>query len=114
MMAALERRGTVAAAWTSGRGVAGVVREVRGTDAELVEVEAGADPARGGPSASRRSRGKEDSTRGGDSTWHSGPWFGAASLEDIEGQHGDEGVVRGKQLWGHDARAAAERWEKSA
>jgi hypothetical protein len=38
-------------AQTSGRGVTGMVGEVRGTDAELVEVEAATDPAGGGPSA---------------------------------------------------------------
>jgi hypothetical protein len=54
----------VAAARTSGRGVARVVGEVHGTDAELIEVEARADPAGGGPSAWRRSRGEEDSTCG--------------------------------------------------
>jgi hypothetical protein len=41
----------VAAARTSGRGVTGVVGEVRGTDVELEEVKAGAEPAEGEPSA---------------------------------------------------------------
>jgi hypothetical protein len=41
----------VVTAQTSGRGVTGMVGEVRGTDAELVEVEAATDPAGGGPSA---------------------------------------------------------------
>jgi hypothetical protein len=45
-------------------GGAGAVDEVCGTDAELVEVEAGADPAGGSPSMERRSRGEEDHTHG--------------------------------------------------
>jgi hypothetical protein len=45
----------VVAARTSGRGVAGVVGQVRGTDVELEVVKAGADPIGGEPSAWRRS-----------------------------------------------------------
>jgi hypothetical protein len=60
----------VAAARTSGRGVTGVVGEVRGTD---VELEAGAESAEGGPSACRCCRGEEDLTRGAAVTWRGTP-----------------------------------------
>jgi hypothetical protein len=48
----------VAVARTSGRGVTRVVGEVRGTDVELEEVNAGAEPVEGGPSAWTRCRHK--------------------------------------------------------
>jgi hypothetical protein len=69
---------SVVAARTSGRGVTGVVREVRGTDVELKEVEVGAEPAEGGPSAWRRCRGEEDRTRGATVTWRGTPDHGSA------------------------------------
>jgi hypothetical protein len=68
----------VAAAQASGRGVAGVVREVRGTDVELEEVEAGADSAEGGPSTWRRSCDKEDRTCGTVATRRGTPDHGSA------------------------------------
>jgi hypothetical protein len=68
----------VAAARASGRGVTGVVGEVRGTDVELEEVEAGVESAEGGPSAWRRCRGEEDRTRGAAVTWRGTPDHGSA------------------------------------
>jgi hypothetical protein len=99
-MATLERKGTVAAARTSGRGVAGVVGEVCGTDGELVEVEAGADPVGGGPSMWRRSRGKEDSTRGATATRRGTPDHGSARRHSGTPRDSTvtRRVVRGKQL----------------
>jgi hypothetical protein len=97
----------MAVAWTSGQRVAGVVKEMHGTDAELVEVKAGADTAEGGPSAWRHSRGEEDSTRGAAVTWRGTPDH--SSMRRHSGTLRDSTVtrwvVRGKQLQGHDARA---------
>jgi hypothetical protein len=68
----------VEAARTSDRGVTGVVGEVHGTDAELMEVEAGAGLAGGGPSVWSRSRGEEDGTHGMATTWRGTPDHGSA------------------------------------
>jgi hypothetical protein len=84
----------VAVARTSGRGVAGVVGEVRGTDMELVEVKAGADPAGGGPSTWRRSRGEEDSTRGAAATRRGTPDHVSARMVGRRGARG-RGEARG-------------------
>jgi hypothetical protein len=84
-----------------------VVGEVHGTDTELVEVEAGAGLAGGGPSVWRRSRGEEDSTRGMVTTRRGTPDHG--SVQHHSGTPRDNTVtrrvVRGKQLRGRDARA---------
>jgi hypothetical protein len=82
-----------------------VVGEVHGTDTELVEVEAGAGLAGGGPSVWRHSRGEEDSTRGMVTTRRGTPDHGSA--QHHSGTPRDNTVtrrvVRGKQLRGRDA-----------
>jgi hypothetical protein len=55
-----------------------VVGEERGTDVELEEVEARAEPAEGRPSAWRRCRGEEDHMRGAMVTWRGTPDHGSA------------------------------------
>jgi hypothetical protein len=49
--------------------------------------------------------------RDGDLAWHSGPWFGTASLEDEVHAGSDEGSARsgssGTRVWRSDASAAA-------
>jgi hypothetical protein len=87
----------VAAARTSGRGVTRVVEEVRGTDVELEEVEAGVEPAEGGPSAWRCCRGEEDRTCGASVTWRGTP----AMVR--------HGVTRGRSPRGQRRRQRPER-----
>jgi hypothetical protein len=83
-----------------------VVREVRRTDAKLMEVEAGADLTRGRPSAWRRSRGEEDSTRGTTVTRRGTPDHGSARRHSGAPRDSTvtRRVVQGKQLRGRDAR----------
>jgi hypothetical protein len=59
-------------------GGAGAVDEVCGTDAELVEVEVGADQVKSGSSAGRRSCGEEDCTCGAAVTQRGTPAHGSA------------------------------------
>jgi hypothetical protein len=90
-----------------------VFGEERGTDAELMEVKAGADPAGVGPSAWRRSRGDEERTRGTTVTQcgTSGPQFSAASLGDEVHTGSDEGSAQsgssGTRVWWSGTSAVA-------